>query len=147
MSQSYDLLSRRGNVKVRLTVDKTIGFVELTYTESLKHLNVKSVNPFQASMFFLGWVWIQTRSLCFRNTWFKNSDFSTHFMDFEQNWITTSTQSSSSTSDPSMKLRATIDQAVLQVLWNCNICFEKAWGSNASATLFLINKLLLALKH
>lgn len=35
MSQSHDLLSRRGNAKVKLTVDETVGFVELIYTESL----------------------------------------------------------------------------------------------------------------
>lgn len=70
-----------------------------------------------------------------------------HFLDFEQNWIKVSTQSSSSTSDPSTRLHASIDQAVLQGLWNCNVCFEKAWGSKASDILFLINKLFLAPKH
>lgn len=58
-------------------------------------------------------------------------------------------ESSSSTSDPSVKLRASIDQAVLQVLWNCNICLEKAQilSSKASATFFLINTLFQGLKH
>lgn len=119
MSQNHDLFSGRGNSIVRLATDETLEDLQNIFILKARNIfnsisqsisnqsvlsnlsmdpNKKSVLPkFQKSLVSKFW-------------------FSMHFMDFDQNWIKNSSESSFSTHDPYVKLRASIDQAVLQAL-------------------------------